>query len=214
MSGDEGSITLWIGEMQSGGNPGEADRKHWEYYSRDLVRLARARFRDVLRGPADEEYAALSAFERFCRGVATGRFRTLAGRDELWRLLVTLTVREVIDLVWRERRLKRGGGRVAGETPLGSPDLDIDDALARVTAMPRAPSWRPMAAEDYRRLFGALGDETLRLVALLKWEGYTNEQIATSLDCGLRSAERRLDLIRKAWRRELESQPHRCENPR
>jgi len=37
---------------------------------------------------------------------------------------------------------------------------------------------------------------------------FTNEQIATSLDCGLRSVERKLDLIRRAWRRELASWHH------
>ena len=93
MAGDEEPIERWIGELQCGGDPNEAARKLWECYFRDLVRLARARFRDAPRGPADEEDAALTAFETFCRGAAAGRFQHLAGRDELWRLLVTLTVR-------------------------------------------------------------------------------------------------------------------------
>lgn len=33
-------------------------------------------------------------------------------------------------------------------------------------------------------------------------EGHTNEEIASALDCSLRSVERKLDLIRKAWERE------------
>jgi DNA-directed RNA polymerase specialized sigma24 family protein len=214
MAGDEGEITLWIGQMQSGGNSGEAARKLWGWYFRDLVRLARARFRNAPRGPADEEDAALGAFEIFCRGVTTGRFRCLAGRDELWRLLVILTIREVMNLVRRERRLKRGGGRVAGETPTGHPDLEGDDALTHLSGDTPSPELAAMAAEDTRRLFGALGDETLRLVALMKLEGYTNEQIATGLACGLRSVERMLDRIRKAWRRELGSQAHRRDDPR
>ncbi len=207
MPGDEESITRWIGELQGGGDLNEAARKLWERYFRDLVRLARARFRDAPRGPADEEDAALTAFEIFCRGAAS-RFRHLAGRDELWRLLVTLTVREVAALLRRERRLKRGGGRGAGETLQGEPDFEIDEALNQVTDDDPSPELAAMAAEDNRRLFGALDDETLRVVSLLKLEGFTNEQIATSLDCGLRSVERKLDLIRRAWRRELASWHH------
>ncbi len=203
MSGDEEPIARWIGELQCGEDPNEAARNLWERYFRDLVRLARARFRDAPRGPADEEDAALTAFEIFFRGAAAGRFRHLAGRDELWRLLVTLTVREVAALLRRERRLKRGGGRGAGETLQGAPDFEIDEILNQVTDDGPSPELAAMAAEDTRRLFGALDDKTLRVVALLKLEGFTNEQIATSLDCGLRSVERKLDLIRQVWRREL-----------
>jgi RNA polymerase sigma factor (sigma-70 family) len=209
MSEDVGPIADWIGEMQRGGDNGEAARKLWGRYSRDLVRFARARFRDAPRGPADEEDAALGAFEAFCRGVATGRFRDLADSDALWSLLVVLTIREVIDLVQRERRSKRGGGRVASETSPGGPNHDGDEALSRVSDDSPSPERAATVAEEMRRLFGALDDEALRLVALLKLEGYTNEQIATSLDCGLRSVERRLDRIRKAWRRELGDQPGR-----
>jgi RNA polymerase sigma factor (sigma-70 family) len=207
MSGDEEPIERWIGELQGGGDPNEAARKLWECYSRDLVRLARARFRDAPRGHADEEDAALTAFEIFCRGAAAGRFRHLAGPDDLWKLLATLTVREVAALLRRERRLKRGGGRVAGETLQGEPDFEISEALNQVADDKPSPELAATAAEDIRRLFGALDDETLRVVALLKLEGFTNEQIATSLDCAVRSVERKLDLIRRAWHRELESWP-------
>jgi RNA polymerase sigma factor (sigma-70 family) len=212
MSRDEAPITRWLGELQGSGDPNEAARKLWEHYSRDLVRLARARFRDAPGGPADEEDAVLTAFERFCRGAAAGRFPHLAGPDELWRLLVTLTVREVAALRRRERRWKRGGhsGR---RTPPGQPDLDLDEALDQATDDGPSPESAAMAAEDNRRLFGALDDETLRVVALLKWEGFTNEQIATSLDCGRRSVERKLERIRRAWRRELARGPHRREDP-
>src|SRR5262249_43550979 len=36
-------------------------------------------------------------------------------------------------------------------------------------------------------------------VALLKLEGYSNEEIARSLDCSLRTVERKLEVIRKRW---------------
>jgi DNA-directed RNA polymerase specialized sigma24 family protein len=34
-------------------------------------------------------------------------------------------------------------------------------------------------------------------------EGYSNDQIASRIGCGVRTVERKLDLIRKAWEREV-----------
>ena len=56
-----------------------------------------------------------------------------------------------------------------------------------------------MVTDEYRRLFGSLADESLRVVVLLKLEGHSNEEIAKSLDCGLRTVERKLDVIRTSW---------------
>ena len=39
----------------------------------------------------------------------------------------------------------------------------------------------------------------VRRVALLRMEGYSNDQIAERLGCGLRSVERKLARIRKRW---------------
>ena len=57
-------------------------------------------------------------------------------------------------------------------------------------------------ADEYRRLFGGLADESLRVVALLKLVGHSNEEIARSLDCGLRTVEQKLEVIRKRWESE------------
>jgi DNA-directed RNA polymerase specialized sigma24 family protein len=53
--------------------------------------------------------------------------------------------------------------------------------------------------DEYLRLFGSLADESLRVVALLMLEGHSNEEIAKSLDSGLRTVERKLEVIRKRW---------------
>src|SRR6516162_5109920 len=122
MSQDDGSVTRWIGGLKAGGD--SAAQHLWERYFDRLVHLARARLRSARRAGAvaDEEDAALSAFDSFCRGAAAGRFPRLADRDDLWRLLVTLTARKAAEQVRRERRLKRGGGRVRGEQELGPAD--------------------------------------------------------------------------------------------
>jgi len=56
--------------------------------------------------------------------------------------------------------------------------------------------------EQFQQLLGRLGDQVLREVALLKLDGYSNEEIAEKLQCGLRTVERRLRTIRAVWAEE------------
>jgi DNA-directed RNA polymerase specialized sigma24 family protein len=60
-------------------------------------------------------------------------------------------------------------------------------------------------AEESQRLLGSLGDTELESVALWKMEGFTNQEIAGKLACGLRSVERKLRLIRTIWAQEIAS---------
>jgi DNA-directed RNA polymerase specialized sigma24 family protein len=99
--------------------------------------------------------------------------------------------------------LKRGGTRKVDEHALQADESSAGFGLDQVPAPALAPELNAACAEEIHRLFGLLPDETLRLVALLKLEGHSNEQAAASLDCGLRTIERKLELIRKLWEREL-----------
>ncbi len=47
-------------------------------------------------------------------------------------------------------------------------------------------------ADEARRLFESLADDSLREVVRLRLEGYSNDEIARALDCGLRTVERKL----------------------
>ena len=195
----DGSVTLWIGRLKAGDHA--AAHPLWERYFRRLVGLARKRLRDAPRLPADEEDVALSAFDSFCRGAENGRFPLLADRDGLWHLLVVLTARKAFDLVQHERRQKRGGGRVSGESALHAPGPEGDDetGLAGVIGDEPTPEFAAQVAEEYRRLLDALGDEELRLVARWRMEGYTNAEIAARLGCAEPTVERRLRVIRSIW---------------
>ena len=50
-----------------------------------------------------------------------------------------------------------------------------------------------------RSRFEAKAPQGAPKVALLKLEGYSNEEIARSLDCSSRTVERKLEVIRKRW---------------
>ena len=197
----DGSVTHWLGALE-GGDAAAAQRL-WERYFDRLVRLARAKLGAMPRGAADEEDVALSAFHSFCQGAARGRFPRLDDRDNLWRLLVTITARKALDQVRRQARQKRGGGRVlVGSAQAGGED-DTDGAgLEQVVGQEPTPQFAAMVADECRRLLAALDDETLRQVALLRMEGYSDQEIAARVDCSLRTVSRKLALIRKAWLRE------------
>ena len=60
------------------------------------------------------------------------------------------------------------------------------------------PEFAAQVAEECQRLLGLLPEE-LRRVAVWKMEGHTNDEIASSLDCALRSVERKLERIRNLW---------------
>jgi DNA-directed RNA polymerase specialized sigma24 family protein len=198
-SRDEGSVTCWIGDLKAGGDT--AAQHLWQRYFDRLVHLAQARLRAARRPGAaeDEEDAALSAFDSFCRGVARGRYPQLDDRDDLWRLLVVITSRKVLDQLERQGAQKRGGGRLVGESDLVGEDAAEGGGLDRVAGEEPGPEMVAMVVDEYRRLRDGLRSETLRRILDLRLEGYTREEIAQQLGCTGRAVRRKLDLIREAW---------------
>ena len=118
---------------------------------------------------------------------------------------MTITVRKALDQSERLRRKKRGGGRVRGESALGAGGSDereagLEQVVGTGAVRPSSPRWSPTSAAACSK---SLGDETLRRIALLRMEGYSDPEIAARLGCGLRTVGRKLELIRKIWQREV-----------
>jgi DNA-directed RNA polymerase specialized sigma24 family protein len=200
-----GSITRWIGDLKAGGD-GAAQRL-WERYFDRLVQMARNNLRGAGRRRVveDEEDAALSAFDSFCRGASEGRFPQLNDRDDLWRLLVVLTVRKAIDQIERQGAARRGGGRLVGESAVaGIEDRSEVNGLDGIIGPEPTPDLAAMVIEQYRRLRDGLGDDMLRQVLDLRLEGYDREEIAARLGCAVRTVTRKLVVIRQTW---LENEP-------
>jgi ECF sigma factor len=195
-----GSISRWLGGVKEGDEA--AARALWERYFARMVRLARGKLQAARRSnAADEEDAALSAFDSFCAGAARGLFPDLTDRDGLWRLLVVITSRKVQAQGRLLHRLKRGSGLVQNTSELpGAGDVDEVDALARIVGTEPTPESAAIVAEEYERLLDALGDETLRSVAIWRMEGYTSDEISARLGCARRTVARQLALIRTIWR--------------
>ena len=126
-----------------------------------------------------------------CNGAAAGQFPKLDDREDLWRLLVVITLRKARRAMRRGQSQKRGGGRVSGDSAF-MPDgkKQASGSLAEMLGEGPTPAFAAEVAEECERLLGQLGDEQLRSIALLKMEGYTVGEIAQKLFCGHRSVER------------------------
>jgi len=194
----EDSITHWIGRLKAGDTA--AVQKLWEQYFDRLAHLARRRLESSPRRVADEEDAALSAFYSFCHRAAEGKFPQLEDRTDLWRLLVVITSRKVLKQMEANRRRKRGGGGVRGESIFLRAGSGVEEAgIAAIADRGPTPEFAAQLAEESRCLLERLGDESLRELALLKLEGLSNDDIARRLQCGLRTVERKLRGIRAIW---------------
>jgi DNA-directed RNA polymerase specialized sigma24 family protein len=200
---DSGSVTAWIGALKAGDS--KPAQELWERYFHRLVSLAGTRLRNLSRRAVDEEDVALSAFDSFCRGAQQGRFPQLRDRNNLWPLLVVITTRKAADLAQHQRSQKQGGGKVRGESALLGPhaaDASVIGIDAVLGSEP-TPAFACQVAEEYQRLLEGLGEEKLRQIAILKMEGYTDQEVATRVQCGVRTVERKLQRIRAIWEKDI-----------
>jgi DNA-directed RNA polymerase specialized sigma24 family protein len=186
MAEDNDSVSEWVEQLKEGEH--DAAQKLWQRYFPRLVGLARQQLQDTPRRAADEEDVALEVLATVCRRVEEGRFPQLNDRDDLWRLLVTVTVRKANWQRRHEGRGKRRGARNAA------------GILEEVAGSEPTPEDAALVADECRRLFRSLDDPDLEAVAQAKLEGFTNPETAARLGRSLRSVERMLEMIRDIWR--------------
>jgi len=196
----EDSVSVWLQLLKEGDRA--AALPLWERYFPQLVGRARLALRSVPRRMADEEDVALSAFDSFCRRAEQKRFPQLNNRDDLWRILLTITACKAAHLIRDEMLVKRGGGKVNPEVDLGSDAADEEGVLANIMGAEPSPELAAELAEQYRRLLDKLGDDDLRNIAVWQMEGFTVAEIAAKLGRSERTIARKLAVIRDLWREE------------
>ncbi len=201
---EDDPVTRWIAGLKAGDEAAVADL--WNRYFERLVRLARQKLGDTPRRVADEEDVAVSVFRCLCTGAQHGRLAEIADRGDLWRVLVTMTMRKTIDQQRRLAGKKRGGGQVRGESVFrGTPGEEGTPGIQQFGDDLPTPPMLAIIEEEGQRLLAALEDPTLRQIALWKFESYTNDEIAEKLQLTTRSVERKLHRIREIWSQVLDS---------
>src|SRR5262245_59251356 len=191
--GSPGSVTDWLMRHDD-----EDARRIWERYVRRLLNLARQDLERAVQARLDAEDVVQSAFRSFFRRRAD---YDLADRDELWSLLVTITLNRVRNANRHHRRRKRDVRRTQSEgeiTGLGDAgrafDLMGDEAPTPAEAVALAEE-----LEQRLRDLEAAGDPDLIQIAQMKLNGDSNREIAEALRLVERSVERKLGRIRARW---------------
>lgn len=195
------TVSQWIAQLKTG--DAHAAQRLWETYFQRMVQLARQRLEGSPRRAADEEDVALSAFKSFCLGAQAGRFSKLMDADSLWPLLMAITANKSVDLIRENNRLKRGGTGKAGDdnAKIQAYESSLSDLISRDPT----PEFAAQISDNLQHLLKVLdatGDLDLRRIAILKMDGYSNQDIAESVGCVRRSVERKLQLIAGLWEKD------------
>ncbi len=195
------SVTGWIADLKSGSD--EAVEKVVARYYDPIVRLVGKRLSARVRRSRDEEDIALSAFDSFVRRAREGGFAQLEDRNDLWRLLVTISFRKAAKHAVREMAEKRGGGGVMGESAFAKTDRGgIDELAASDAPAPEEDLECEEMALQILAFLDGLEDPMQRDVALWTAQGMTAAQLAKHLNCAPRTVERKLKRLRekaKKW---------------
>lgn len=203
---DPRSVTQWLELLRTGDE--NAARRLWDRYFRRLVQLARNRMGPLPRRVADEEDVALSVMDYLCRGAKHGRFDQVTGRDDLWRLLCTITAHKVVEKARHAGRQRRGPGRTRHDHGLGR---DTEGGMDGIAGDEPTPDMLAAMDDEHRRLMVVLAEPSLQETASLRLEGWTSKEIADKLGITRRSVERKLQRIRLIWSVELTKIDHRHE---
>jgi hypothetical protein len=179
----------------------QAEAEIWRRYFPQLLALARRSLDARTRRREDEEDILQSMYNSFCARLKRGEFE-LEGRNDLVKLLMTMTLFKTRRTVARHRRQRRDTRRELAPAPL---DGEQSAARAFEEMDRKAPTPADAAAfnEEVQERLAAL-DPTLRQIVLWKIEGYTNAEIASKgkLHCAERTIERKLQRIRELWTRD------------
>ncbi len=181
----EHSVTSWIAAVRTGDSL--AAEQLWGRYFHQLMVQARRRMSNVSKGSYDEEDAALSTFHILCKKLNEGEYPSVSDRQELWQLMLKVLVRKIGTRVRYQAAAKRLPNNI-------SSSISVEELPA---ATPQEIS------QECFELIASLKDPNLERVALLKFEGYSNEEIAEKLQRTRRTIQRMLNLIRDLWEDEL-----------
>lgn len=190
-------ITEWVRALRDQNH--SAATELWESFRDRLESVAK---RELAKLPQvitfDEEDVALSAFFTFCNHLQEGKFTALANREELWWLLIVITKRKAGEKVKHEGAARRSNE--AGPVSLANPEFHS----LPTTGMD--PQSIVSMRENCDYLLGTLKDDELRMIAIWKLEGYTNDEIASRLMRTRQTVQRKLNLIRSIWASELQDE--------
>lgn len=191
------SISIWIQGLKEGDD--RSQQEVWDAYFSKLLVLVRNKLASEPKRDFDEEDVVLSAFDSFFMAVKRDRLPQLDDRANLWKILVVIAARKASSHRRRSRAQKRGGGRVRGETEYRDENGEVSREVDQALSTEPSPALAAELTDAYESLMAQLPDDTLRSIAQMRLEGYTNREIAAVHGCVERTIERKLERIRIHW---------------
>ena len=166
----------------------------WDQFFERLCRFAQSRISMRQQRLIDNEAIAASAMFALLDGIENGRFDSINNRNELWRMLMTVAARKASNARRHHDCLKRGGGRVRGDS------VFIGAGGFNLVTQPRHDTDPADCVEVElvcEELLSRLPDDVYRQIALLKMAGFSNQEISGKLGCTTRTIERKMNVVQK-----------------
>ena len=204
-----GSLTRFVNELRSPDlrQRDEAARIIWERFAPRLTLLIRRHLDHRIFRREDEQDILQSMFASFYQGQYLGK-TVPASRQELWKLLVRITMCKVVNTANRHLADRRDFRRERSEQPCDSDHGRFGEWMRdQVDRAQPTPQDRVAVVEEVERLLHLLPDQ-LRQIVLWKLEGFTNAEIAPMIGKTVRSVEMKLQLTRRILEKEF-VQSHR-----
>ena len=196
-------ITMFLKNSRGIGEEGA--QAIWESYLPKLMRVIENKLRNSPKRAVDSEDIAQNAMLSLFNGLKENKFDSVANRDELWALLVTITARKVTRERRRAMAKKRGEGNTRGESVfVVAGQVDDYYGINQVLDENQMPESADRVLETYEELLPEISDQKTRDTVMLRMEGYTNPEIAERMKCSVSRVEQRISKIRKAWQSELD----------
>jgi DNA-directed RNA polymerase specialized sigma24 family protein len=147
--------------------------------------------RGLAPGAGDEQDVAQSAFRAFFDAAANNEAVQLESRDELWRLLMTISRRKATDRVRHELRARRGGKARRRSEGL--------ENVSATTASPAEITELQDLLDHLMLSLESAADDKLKTVAVMRLEGLSTQEIAEQLNCTVRTIQRKLHILEWLW---------------
>lgn len=197
-AGDDNNLTLLFRRIQGARND-QACAELWDAVYVHVTILARKRLSALSKRIADEEDIALSAINSFVRAAESGRLSSIQNRDELWRVLITITSRKANAFQGQQLAEKRGNGHVRGDSVFESPANEARSGFDSIEDPLDPHRFVDELLGECRERIDSLPDETLRTIALRRMEGFEVNEIASELTLSVATIKRKLARIRDLW---------------
>lgn len=184
-----------MARLRAGDNAAAAEV--FRRFANRLIGLARTHLDARVRQKVDPEDVMQSALKSFFVRHQGGQF-DLAGWDNLWSMLVVITLRKCGHQVEHYRAACRDVQRE--QTPAPRSADDSAPSWEAVAAEP-TPSQAALLAEAVEQVMQSLGDDRERRILELSLQGYKPVEISTEVGRSERTVQRVLDRVRRRLQR-------------